>query len=68
MPTEKTIGSFFTFESNKVKIECEFTTVRDLYFQQQNSMTRGHLNVSESTFEFAAPQRKVSAERIGDAI
>jgi hypothetical protein len=36
MPTEKTIGSFFTFDSNKVKIECEFTTVRELYFQQQN--------------------------------
>lgn len=34
MPTDKTIGSFFSFESNKVKIECEFTMVRDFFFQQ----------------------------------
>ena len=34
VPVEKTIGEVFSYESNLVKVECSFTSVKDMYHQQ----------------------------------
>jgi hypothetical protein len=31
VPIDKTIGDVFSYESNLVKVECSFTSVRELY-------------------------------------
>jgi len=35
VPVEKTIGEVFSYESNLVKVECNFTSVKDMYMQQR---------------------------------
>lgn len=38
VPVEKAIGEVFSYESNLVKVECGFTSVKDLYYQQVQTL------------------------------
>jgi hypothetical protein len=46
VPMDKSVGEVFTFESNYVKVECIFTSVRELYYQQVTSSTASRFNIS----------------------